>query len=171
MEDKIIREGEINMFQNVTDLLQKQRGSVDSQENGLPLTLVVPGVVEGTLVPASTVVSALLWQQYGLDLLHPEVSRWLEKNAPDVKYAVARKKFARGVNSNNANFRVGRNCTLKVYLTLEIDDRLRKVSSDYIWWQVKRSMEPENGKIKAMTELLNKYTGNKAADGYFAYQN
>ncbi len=157
------------MFQNITDFGQKQRGSVDSDGTGLPLTLVVSGAAEGTLVPASTVITALLWQQYGLDMLHPEVSRWLEKNAPDVKYAIARNKFARGANINNANFRVGRNGTLKVHLTLEIDDRLRKVSSDYLWWQVERSMEPEQGKIGAITKILNNYRGSKTKD--FAYQN
>ena len=157
------------MFQNVTDILQKQRGSVDFYGNGMPLTLVVSGATEGTLVPASTVVTALLWQQYGLDLLHPEVSRWLEKNAPDVKYAVARNKFARSDSQNNASFRAGRNGTLKVYLTLEIDDRLRKVSSDYIWWQAEQSMGAEQENLGTITKLLNNFAGNKTKD--FAFQN
>jgi hypothetical protein len=167
----IIREGKINMFQSITDFWCKQRSSVELDANGMSLMLKLSGVKEGTLVPASTVVTALLWEQYGLDLLHPEVSRWLEKNAPDVKYAVARNKFANGDNRHRENFRVGRNGILKVHLSLYVDDRLRKVSSDYICWQVECSMEPQKGKVGSMTKLLNNYTGSKSENGYFAYQN
>jgi len=158
------------MFQSTTDFWRKQRGSANYDGNGLPLILEMQGATEGTLVPARTVVTALLWQQYGLDLLHPEVSRWLEKNAPDVKYAVARNKVESGNNYNNANFRVGRNGTLKVHLSLEIDDRLRKVSSDYICWQVERSMQSKKGQTGSMTTVLNNYPVYKSEGGYFAYQ-
>jgi hypothetical protein len=158
------------MFQSITDIWRRQRDSVDSHDNRLPLILEMSGATEGTVVPANTVVNALLWQHYGLDLLHPEVSRWLEKNAPDVKYAVARNRFAKGDDCNGENFRVGRNGTLKIYLSLEIDDRLRKVSSEYIWWQVQRSIEPEKEGTGGMKKLLNNYAGSKSENGCFAYQ-
>jgi hypothetical protein len=157
------------MFQSTTDFWRKQAGMADSDRNGMPLILKLSGATEGTLVPATTVVTALLWQQYGLDMLHPEVSRWLEKHAPDVKYAVARNKSASVDERNSPNFRVGRNGTLKVHLSLEIDDRLRKVSSDYFWWQVESSKESEKGQIGTMARLLNNYTASESNDSYFAY--
>jgi hypothetical protein len=158
------------MFQRTTDFWRKQPVMADSNGNGMPLILKMSGATEGTLVPATTVVTALLWQQYGLDMLHPEVSRWLEKHAPDVKYAVARNKFESVNERNSSNFRVGRNGTLKVHLSLEIDDRLRKVSSDYFWWQVESSKATETEQIGTMAGILNNYTASESNEGYFAYQ-
>lgn len=84
----------------------------------------------------------LLWQQYGLDIVHPEVSRWLERNAPDVKYAVARSQFFVGCDKIS-QFKVGPKGTVEFQLSLNIDDRLREVSSQYILSQVQHSIEPE----------------------------
>jgi hypothetical protein len=159
------------MFQSITEFWHKQEDALDSDDYGLPLLLEIPDATEGTMVSSGTVVAALMWQQYGLDLLHPEVSRWLENNAPDVKYAVARNKFTHGDDYHNHNFRVGRYGTLKIHLSLEIDARFRKVSSDYIRWQVDRSMEAEKGQFGALTGLLNNYTAGKSDNRYFAYQN
>jgi hypothetical protein len=96
----------------------------------LPVILEMHGWAEGETVSTSTVVRALLWQFYGLDLRHPEVSRWLEQNAPDVKYAVAEDQLASG--DDRTRFKIGTDRMMTVYLSLEIDDRLREVSSRYI---------------------------------------
>ena len=130
--------GLINMFQNSTNIGRTQQGFTNSVANELAVTLEMPGWSKGKMVPTSRVVTALLWQQYGLDVLHPEVSRWLEQNAPDVKNA-AEKKVANG----NAQSRVGSDGTIKVHLPLNIDDRLREVSSRYILSQVRHSVEPK----------------------------
>jgi hypothetical protein len=74
-------------------------------------------------------------------MLHPEVSRWLEKNAPDVKYAAVRNQFASG--NDKTQFKVGSQGTVQLQLSLETDDRLREVSSQYILSQVRHSFEPE----------------------------
>ncbi len=105
----------------------------------LPVMLEMPGGSEGKTVPTNTVLMALLWQQYGLDLPHPEVSRWLERYAPDVKYAVARNKSMRSDEDDPAELKVSSDGTIKVHLSLEVDQRLREVSSQYIRWQ---SREP-----------------------------
>jgi len=96
----------------------------------LPVTLQMHDWYEGETVSTSTVVRELLWQHYGLDLRHPEVSRWLEQNAPDVKYAVVEDQLASGNNRNKP--RIGPNGMMTVHLSLEVDDRLRKVSYRYI---------------------------------------
>jgi hypothetical protein len=105
--------------------------SLHTKEPGprLPFTLETPWLSEGESVSASALVRELLWQHYGLDLLHPEVSRWLERWAPDVKYARAESQPAS--SDGRDRFRVGPNGIVKVYLSLEIDDRLRAVSSQY----------------------------------------
>jgi hypothetical protein len=117
-----------------------------AQEDELPFTLEMPESFDGRKVPSSTVVTALLWQQYGLDMLHPRVNRWLEKYAPDVKNAVAKNKRCDEPDSHT--FRVGMNGRLKVHLSPDVDERLRKVSSDYIWWQVEHSLDLENELIE-----------------------
>jgi hypothetical protein len=96
----------------------------------LPVLLQMSNWREGETVSTSTVVMAFLWQYYGLDLNHPEVSRWLEQNAPDVKYAVAEDQLARG--DDRSSFRIGPNGMVTVHLSLEVDDRLRDISSRYI---------------------------------------
>jgi hypothetical protein len=96
----------------------------------LPVMLQMHGWSEGETASTSTIVMALLWQYYGLDLRHPEVSRWLEQNAPDVKYAVAEDQLASG--DDRTRFRIGPDGMMTVYLSLEVDDRLREVLSRYI---------------------------------------
>jgi hypothetical protein len=131
------------MFQNSTNIGRTQQGFTNSVANELAITLEMPGWSKGKMVPTSRVVTALLWQQYGLDVLHPEVSRWLEQNAPDVKHAAAENRAANGSESNNAQFRVGSDGTVKVHLSLKVDDRLREVSSRYLLSQVRHSIEPK----------------------------
>jgi hypothetical protein len=95
----------------------------------LPLTLRVSGRSEGESVPARTLIRELLWQHYGLDISHPKVSRWLERRAPDVKYARAEQRPVGGGERNR--FRVGPNGTVRVHLSLAVEDRLREVSYQY----------------------------------------
>lgn len=119
--------GRIEMFHGYAIYRRKEQASARYE---LPVMLQMGDWSEGETVTTSTVVMALLWQHYGLDLSHPEVSRWLEQNAPDVKYAVAEDQLASGDNRNR--FRIGPNGMMTVYLSLEVDDRLREVSSRYI---------------------------------------
>jgi hypothetical protein len=107
----------------------------------LQVMLEMPDGCEGKSIPTSTVMMALLWQHYGLDLPHPEVSRWLEQNAPDVKYAVARKKSTGSDNGESAGLKVSSDGTIKVHLSPEVDQRLREVSSQYILWQTRAPIE------------------------------
>src|SRR5215510_1649945 len=132
--------GMLTMSNGINILGGRHKYLAPSMEDELPLTLEMPSRYDGTTVLSSTVVTALLWQQFGLDLLHPEVNRWLEKYAPDVKYAVAVNSC--DVEQNSVNFRVGWDGTLKVHLSPDVDERLRRVSSDYIWWQVEHAMDP-----------------------------
>jgi hypothetical protein len=128
--------GIINMFQSINIFGRKQRYSADELIDQLMVMVELPVRFEGRPVSSRAVMISLLWQQYGLDLLHPEFSRWLEQNAPDVKYAVAQNSVNNGVN---ARLRVGADGKIKVQLSPEFDQRLREVSSQYIRWQ----MEPE----------------------------
>ena len=114
---------------------RKQQGSTQTVVNEMPVKLRMPVGFQGKSVPTSIVMMELLWQQYGLDLVHPEVSRWLERNAPDVKYAMS--QLAGG------QIEVGSKGTVELNLSLKADDRLREVSSQYILSQVGHSMEPQ----------------------------
>jgi hypothetical protein len=107
----------------------------------LQVMLEMPDGCEGKTVPASTVMMALLGQHYGLDLPHPEVSRWLEQNAPDVKYAVARNESTGSDDDESAGLKVGSDGTIRVHLSPEVDQRLREVSSQYVRWQARTSSE------------------------------
>jgi hypothetical protein len=124
------------MFQSINIFGRKQQHSADELSDQLTVMVELPVRFEGRPVSSRAVMISLLWQQYGLDLLHPEFSRWLEQNARDVKYAVAQNSVNNGVN---AGLRVGADGKIKVELSLEFDQRLREVSSQYIRWQ----MEPE----------------------------
>jgi hypothetical protein len=135
-----IAKGIITMFQCLDIFGRKQTRFKNSVANELSVELIMPAVYQGKAVPPSIVMMELLWQQYGLDMLHPAVSRWLEKNAPDVKYAAARNQFASG--NGSTQFKVGPQGTVELQVSLEVDDRLREVSSQYIWSQVQRPMEP-----------------------------
>jgi hypothetical protein len=129
----------MTMFNALTISGRIHKNHEPSMADEISIMLEMPRMYDGTTVTSNTVVTALFWQQYGLDLLHPEVSQWLEKCAPDVKYAVAKKQ--QDDDEDTTYFRVGRNGTLKVHLSPEVYERLRKVSSDYLWWQVEQSIE------------------------------
>lgn len=107
----------------------------------LTVILPMPEAGEGKTVPAGAVIREILWQLYGLDLPHPEFNSWLEQNAPDVKYAVARYQSTHGEDCAN-EFKVGSDGTIKVQLSVEFDQRLREVSSQYMRWQVQEPGEP-----------------------------
>jgi hypothetical protein len=115
------------MFNGFAIFRRKRQSSARYE---LSVTLQMHGRSEGETVSTSTVVRELLWQHYGLDLRHPEVSRWLEQNAPDVKYAVVEDQLASGDNRNK--LRIGPNGMMTVHLWLEVEDRLREVSYRYI---------------------------------------
>jgi hypothetical protein len=138
----------IKMFQASTTFGRNQQGSTQSASDELQVKLEMPGWSKGKTVSTGRVVAALLWQQYGLDVLHPEVSSWLEQNAPDVKYAVARNSN----DSNSAQFRVESDGTVKVHLSLKVDDRLRAVSSNYILSQVGQPAAPQKRQLAAIAK-------------------
>jgi hypothetical protein len=129
------------MFQSINVFGREQHYSADSMNDQLTIMVEMPVRFEGRPVSPRAVMISLLWQQYGLDLLHPEFSRWLEQNAPDVKYAVAQNSVKNGVN---AGLRVGADGMVKVELSLDFDQRLREVSSQYMRWQ----MEPQMQQMK-----------------------
>jgi hypothetical protein len=129
------------MFQSINTFGGKQQGFANPMVNELSVKLRMPAGYQGKAVPTSIVVMELLWQQYGLDMIHPEVSRWLEKNAPDVKYMAAKTQFARGNDRTEVN--VGPTGIIELHLPLMLDDRLRDISSQYILSQVQHSMESE----------------------------
>src|SRR5262245_54317870 len=91
--------------------------------------LIIPACYQGRPVTTSIIMMELLWQQYGLDTIHPEVSRWLEQNAPDVKNAAADNQFA--YSDDCAQIEVEPNGTIELHLPLELNDRLREVSTQY----------------------------------------
>ncbi|HKX32997.1 MAG TPA: hypothetical protein VJ302_35275, partial [Blastocatellia bacterium] len=53
------------------------------------VVLRLPAKFKDKLINAGSVVQEVLLQHYGMDLRDPGVSQWLERNAPDVKYAIA----------------------------------------------------------------------------------
>jgi hypothetical protein len=124
------------MFQSINTTVSKQQDFTNPIVNELSIKLRMPAGYQGKVIPTSIVVMELLWQQYGLDVIHPEVSRWLEKNAPEVKY------MAGANGSEGSKFRVKPNGTIDLLLPLKTDDRLREVSSQYILSQVERDLEP-----------------------------
>jgi hypothetical protein len=117
------------MFQSINIFGRKEQNRAAELIDQLPVMVEMPAGCEGKTVSSSAVMTALLWQQYGLDLLHPEFSRWLEQNAPDVKYAAAENKAK---NGDGAELRVEADGTIKVQLSPKVDDRLREISSQYI---------------------------------------
>jgi hypothetical protein len=133
--------GMAKAFHNLTVFGQRSEASALSAAGELPFILEMPDGCEGKTVPTGTVMMALLWQYYGLDLPHPEVSRWLEQNAPDVKYAVARNRSTSSDEDESADLKVSSDGTIKVHLSPEVDQRLREVSSQYIVWQTQAAIE------------------------------
>ncbi|HKX32466.1 MAG TPA: hypothetical protein VJ302_32570 [Blastocatellia bacterium] len=101
-----------------------------TEERSVELRL--PLGFQGETVPACIVVMELLWQCYGLDLLHPTVARWLEQNAPDLKSSVTDGGFVTGADRDGRGFKVESNGTLQVFLSLRVDDRLRDISYRYL---------------------------------------
>jgi hypothetical protein len=122
------------MFQCLNIIGYKQQDFTNLQVSELPVKLTMPAGYRDKAIPTSIVVKELLWQQYGMDLTHPEVSRWLEQNAPDVKDAAADHQFT-DVDDQKE--------TIEFHLPLEIDDRLREVSTQYFLSQIQYSIEPE----------------------------
>lgn len=131
----------LKMFKCLNIFGRKHQSLNDAAENEMSVILTMPACYRGKSVPTSIVIMELLWQQYGLDLLHPQLSRWLEFNAPEVKYAAARSQYEIG-SGENPRFKVGPRGTLQLRLSLDDDDRLREVSSQYIFSQIKPSFGP-----------------------------
>jgi hypothetical protein len=125
------------MFQCLNIFGSKQQGFTNSVPDEIIVKLRVPAVYHRKAVPPSIVVMELLWQQYGLDVLHPEVNRWLDRNAPDVS-AATKNHFVNGCDT--LRFKVGPQGTIELPLPLKVDDRLRDVSFQYILSQI--SKEP-----------------------------
>jgi hypothetical protein len=121
----------ITMFQCLNIFRCKQH---DPVANELSIELRIPISYQDKAVPTSIIVMELLWQQYGLDVIHPKVSRWLEQNAPDIKFASS---------DDRTQFKVGPKGTIELHLPLKVDDRLREVSFQYILSQVQHPTEPE----------------------------
>jgi hypothetical protein len=132
------------MFQCLNIFGRKQQGFANPVPDELTVKLRMPAVYRGKVVPPSIVVMELLWQQYGLDVLHPEFSRWVEKNAPDI-IAATKNHFINDFAKDNGShpFRVGPQGTVELNLSLTVDDRLREVSFQYILSQVPHTIEPE----------------------------
>jgi hypothetical protein len=116
-------------------MLQSIKGG-NTAANQMSVKLRMPLGYQGKTVPINIVVMELMWQQYGLDLMHPEVNRWLEQNAPEVKALVAKKH-------NDAGFTVGPKGTIEMQLSLRTDDRLREISSQYVLSQVGNAVAPQ----------------------------
>jgi hypothetical protein len=154
------------MFQSINIFGRKQQNRAASMIDQLAVMVEMPAGFEGKTVSSSKVIAALLWQQYGLDMLHPEFSRWLEQNAADVKYAAALNRFKSG---KNTTLRVGADGKIKVQLSQEVDQRLREVSSQYIMWQMEPVKEQEEQ--IAASVYLNETAVSQSMDSYrLAYQ-
>jgi hypothetical protein len=126
------------MFQNINTVGREQHYSAASKIDQISVMVEMPVRFEGRPVSSRAVMISLFWQKYGLDLLHPVFSRWLEHFAPDVKYAVAQNSVKNGVNTG---LRVGADGKVKVQLHLEFDQRLREVSAQYKMWQMRPRAE------------------------------
>jgi hypothetical protein len=132
----------MKMLQQIYSFVRKARVEQAPENaplsNQNPVAVEMPAGSEGQTVSSTSVMMALLWQHYGLDLLHPEFSRWSEQNAPDVKYAVALND--RG-NAESSGLIVGADRKIKVQISPVVDQRLRDVSSEYILWQLNSEKE------------------------------
>jgi hypothetical protein len=156
------------MFQSINTVRRKQHYSEASMIDQLTVMVEMPVRFEGRPVSSRAVMISLLWQQYGLDLLHPEFSRWLEQNAPDVKSEVAQNSVKNGVN---AGLRVGADGKIKVHLPLGFDQRLREVSSQYMRWQIEPEMEQMKPEMEQEDQIativyLNKPAVSQKMDRY-----
>lgn len=139
------------MFQS-NNTFRSEQHSAASMYDQFSVIVEMPERFEGKPVSSRAVMIALLWQEYGLDLLHPQFSRWLDRNAPDVKFEVMNNSVENGVN---VGLRVGASGKVKVELPLEFDQRLREVSSQYLMGQKKpqlEQMKPERRQMKREPE-------------------
>jgi hypothetical protein len=132
------------MYQNNQIFRQTQQDSVASMSaasmsDHVTVIVEMPVRLEGRMVSSRAMMIPLLWQEYGLDVLNPVLSRWLERKAPDIKHAVARNY------SESSGLIVGPDGLLKVTLSRRLDRRLRELSSQYLDWQ----MEMEQSQPKA----------------------
>ncbi len=154
------------MFQSINIFARKRQNPAGSMDDLLSVVVEMSAGSEGKTVSSSAVMIALLWQHYGLDPLHPEFSRWLEQNAPDVKYAAAQYN---NNNCENSGLRVGNDGTINVRLSQEVDRRLREVSSQYIIWQLEQEKEEEE-QIAAFVYVNNSPVGQLIDSYRLAYQ-
>jgi hypothetical protein len=130
------------MFQSINIFGRKQQAISNPVVNEVAVKLRMPVGYQGKSVPTSIVAMELLWQQYGLDLMHPEVNRWLDQNASDIKAAVARNQMVSV--GENAQVKVSSRGTIEFQLSVKVDERLREVSSQYILSQMGQAIEMQN---------------------------
>ena len=109
-------------------------------ENKEMVVLRLPAKFKDKLINAGSVVQEVLLQHYGMDLRDPGVSQWLERNAPDVKYAIAVSKQTNSGGGVKPKFRVGSNGTVQVQISSDVDRRLREVSSRYRQMKMERTI-------------------------------
>ena len=109
-------------------------------ENKEMIVLRLPGKFKDKLINAGAVVQEVLLQHYGMDLRDPGVSQWLERSAPDVKYAIAVSKQTNTRGGVKPKFRVGANGTVQVQISSDVDRRLREVSSRYRQMKMERTL-------------------------------
>lgn len=132
------------MLQSISiPVSEKQTVTTSAPADKILVKLRMPAGYRGKVIPSSIVMMELLWQQYGLDVIHPRVSSWIEKNAPDLRYMAA--SMAVNNQFSGSKFRADLNGIVNLQLSLNVDDRLREVSSSYIRSQVESSIEPEMG--------------------------
>jgi hypothetical protein len=125
------------MLQNRNLAGLQQSVIASSAVDELTIKLRMPVGFQGRTVPTNIVIMELFWQHYGLDILHPELNRWLELNAPEVKALMA----AGGDGRDGAKFQVESNGSIVLRLSLKTDDRLREISSRYLLNQMGSQME------------------------------
>jgi hypothetical protein len=158
----------INTFGTFGHKQQYSAAELIDQLDQLTVMVEMPVRFGGRPVSSRAVMISLLWQHYGLDLLHPEFSRWLEQHAPDVKYEVAQNSVKNGVNTG---LLVGADGKVKVQLSLKFDRRLREISSQYMMWQTEpekeqRELEKEREEPVATFVYLKNSARSQSMDYY-----
>ena len=140
------------MFQSSNRFRCEHQGSVPMapmKMDELVVRLKLPVGWQGMIVPTSIVLMELMWQHYGLDLFHPNVSRWLEHNAPDVQSAVFGNQVPDGDGQDQPRFRVGADRIIELRLPLETDDRLRAVTTQYLRSQIQSPVKLQTKYLQA----------------------
>src|SRR5262245_49523461 len=120
------------MFQSSNTFRCEHQGPVPKAMDELVVRLKLPPVWRGKTIPTNIVIMELMWQHYGLDLFHPQVSRWLEQNAPDLQSVASGNQFMNGDGQDQPGFRVGADRIIELRFSLETDDRLRAVTTQYL---------------------------------------